>query len=45
MTTLRIEPHTRGNDDDPWWAYYKGDAANVDRLLVELNAPFRTPAQ
>jgi tetratricopeptide (TPR) repeat protein len=40
MTTLTIEPNTRDIRDDPWWEYYEGDAANVERLLQELRAPF-----
>jgi tetratricopeptide (TPR) repeat protein len=40
MTTLTIEPNTRDIRDDPWWQYYEGDAANVERLLQELRAPF-----
>jgi tetratricopeptide (TPR) repeat protein len=34
---------SRGPDDDPWWEYYDGDAAQVDRLLEELRAPFTGP--
>jgi tetratricopeptide (TPR) repeat protein len=28
--------------DDPWWDYYLGDAANVDRLIQELWEPLRS---
>jgi tetratricopeptide (TPR) repeat protein len=41
MPTLTIEPRTRDTDHEPWWEYYIGDAANVERLLDELRAPFR----
>lgn len=34
---------SRGPDDDPWWEYYDGDAAQVDRLLELLRAPFTRP--
>lgn len=40
MATMIIEPNTRDVRDDPWWEYYEGDAANVDRLLQELREPF-----
>jgi len=33
----------RGPDEDPWWEYYDGDAAQVDALLHELRAPFTRP--
>lgn len=42
MTTLTIEPMTRDVRDDPWWEYYEGDAANVERLLQELRATVRS---
>jgi hypothetical protein len=42
METLTFKPGIRDGDDDPWWEYYEGDAANVERLLVELRAPFRS---
>jgi tetratricopeptide (TPR) repeat protein len=45
MTTLTVAPRSRDGDDDPWWQYYEGDGANVDRLLRELRAPFRSPAR
>lgn len=34
---------SRGPDDDPWWEYYDGDAAQVSRLLETLRAPFTRP--
>jgi len=34
---------SRGPDDDPWWEYYDGDAAQVDHLLAQLRAPFARP--
>ena len=39
--TLAKPPATRAGDD-PWWDYYFGDAANVDRLLDELRQPLRS---
>jgi tetratricopeptide (TPR) repeat protein len=45
MTTLTIPPGTRDSSHDPWWEYYRGDAARVERLLDELRAPFRQPAR
>jgi tetratricopeptide (TPR) repeat protein len=45
METLTVESGTRDEFDDPWWAYYDGDAANVERLLDELRAPFRSPGR
>ena len=38
---LKASP--RSPDDDPWWDYYDGDAAQVDRLLEQLRAPFSKP--
>ena len=45
LATLTIEPGNRDSDHDPWWEYYNGDAANVERLIKELRAPIgaRTP--
>jgi len=45
MTTLIVAPETRDTFQDPWWEYYEGDAANVERLLRELRAPFRSAAR
>jgi tetratricopeptide (TPR) repeat protein len=45
MTTLTISRDARATADDPWWEYYEGDAANVERLLDELRAPFRSAAR
>ena len=44
LPTLTKAPDSR-DGDDPWWDYYDGDAAQVDELLAELRAPFRTPRQ
>lgn len=44
MTTVMMGPKARGVEDDPWWQYYEGDAANVERLLDNLRAPFRSSA-
>ena len=45
MATLTTAPHERDSKDEPWWEYYKGDAANVERLMKELYAavPRKTP--
>ena len=45
METLTTEPQTRDSDHEPWWEYYNGDAANVESLMRELRAPFRTSAR
>jgi hypothetical protein len=45
MLTLTAPPRTRDAMDDPWWEYYEGDAANVERLMGELRAPFRKPVR
>ena len=45
MLTLSMEPRTRDSEHEPWWEYYNGDAANVERLLAELRAPFRRRTQ
>lgn len=41
LVTLNHPPATRDNNDEPWWDYYEGTHANVDRLLDELRAPFK----
>ena len=45
MSTLTSPPQERDSKDEPWWEYYKGDAANVGRLMRELHTavPRRTP--
>lgn len=45
MTTITIPAGERDGRDDPWWEYYEGDAANVERLLADLRAPFRSAAR
>jgi len=45
MATATLPPGERDGRDDPWWDYYKGDAANVERLLSELRAPFLKPGR
>lgn len=45
MTTITIPPKSRDAREDPWWEYYEGDAANVERLLHDLRAPFRSAAR
>ena len=44
LPTITKEPSTR-EGDDPWWEYYEGDAAQMDALLEELRAAFRSPRQ
>jgi tetratricopeptide (TPR) repeat protein len=41
MERTLVKPPTTRVGDDPWWDYYFGDAANVDRLLAELRQPLR----
>lgn len=41
--TLAQPLGTRDSTDEPWWDYYAGDAVNLDRLLDELRAPYRSP--
>ena len=45
MTDAHQAARHRATRDDPWWDYYDGDAANVERLLDELRAPFRSRAR
>jgi tetratricopeptide (TPR) repeat protein len=45
MITLSTPLESRDVSDDPWWQYYEGDAANVERLLTELRRPFTAPAR
>jgi tetratricopeptide (TPR) repeat protein len=42
LPTLTKAPGSR-DGDDPWWDYYDGDAAQVDKFLAELRAPFTNP--
>jgi tetratricopeptide (TPR) repeat protein len=44
MPTLTKQPSTRAGDD-PWWDYYDGDASQMEALLSDLRAPFRSPRQ
>jgi len=37
-----VKPPASREGDDPWWDYYFGDAANVDRLIEELREPLRS---
>jgi tetratricopeptide (TPR) repeat protein len=37
-----LKPPPTNTADDPWWDYYFGDAATVDRLLGELREPLST---
>lgn len=39
--TITLPVDSRDEADEPWWNYYDGDAAVVDRLLTELRAPYR----
>jgi tetratricopeptide (TPR) repeat protein len=45
MATVMVPPDERDTDDDPWWEYYEGDAANVELLLHNLRAPFASSRQ
>lgn len=42
MPAIARQPSTR-EGDDPWWEYYDGDATQMDALLENLRAPFRSP--
>jgi len=42
MERTLVKPPASRDGDDPWWDYYFGDAANVDRLIEELRAPLRS---
>lgn len=41
MSTATLPADARDEGDEPWWDYYYGDAADVDRLLEELRTPYR----
>jgi tetratricopeptide (TPR) repeat protein len=40
LSTVTLAAGTRDEEDEPWWDYYDGDAAGVERLLAELRAPY-----
>jgi tetratricopeptide (TPR) repeat protein len=42
LPTITKDPSERGGDD-PWWAYYDGDATDVQALLDDLREPFTSP--
>ncbi len=42
MARTLVKPPASREGDDPWWDYYFGDAANVDRLMEELREPLRS---
>jgi len=44
MRTMTKPPSTR-KGDDPWWEYYDGDATQLEALLENLRAPFRSRRQ
>ena len=44
LPTLSEPVDSRDANDDPWWNYYDGDAANLTALMDRLRAPFRSPA-
>ena len=44
MPTITKPPSTR-DGDDPWWEYYAGDVTQMEALLEELFAPFRSERQ
>ena len=37
-----VKPPASREGDDPWWDYYFGDAANVERLIEALWEPLRS---
>ena len=45
LPTLSAPAGSRDANDDPWWNYYDGDAANLTALMDRLRAPFRSPPQ
>jgi tetratricopeptide (TPR) repeat protein len=45
MATITLPIKTRDGLEDPWWEYYEGDAANVERLLEGLRTPFKRAAR
>ena len=42
MARTLVKPPASREGDDPWWDYYYGDAANVDRLMEDLREPLRS---
>jgi len=42
MERTLVKPPASREGDDPWWDYYFGDAANVERLIGELWEPLRS---
>ena len=45
MSTVTLPSKARDEDDEPWWSYYEGTPAEVDRLLASLRAPYRERAK
>jgi tetratricopeptide (TPR) repeat protein len=45
MSTIMVAPDARDQRDEPWWEYYDGNNANVDRLLAALREPYLEPRQ
>lgn len=41
MSTVMVSPDARDERDEPWWEYYDGNDATVDRLLAALREPYR----
>ena len=42
MARTLTKPAASRDSDDPWWDYYLGDAANVERLIQESWEPLRS---
>ena len=45
MSTIMVSPDARDESDEPWWDYYDGNDAAVDRLLAALREPYLEPRQ
>jgi len=43
MSTVMVAPDARDESDEPWWDYYGGNDATVDRLLAALREPYLEP--
>jgi tetratricopeptide (TPR) repeat protein len=45
MSTVMVSPDSRDESDEPWWEYYDGNDADVDRLLAALREAYRGSRQ
>lgn len=45
MSTVMISADARDERDEPWWEYYDGNDAAVDRLLAALREPYLEPGK